>query len=319
MGKIRKIKGFVISRFYETKNAIIDFQENPFANLSIIITTLAMTSLVLLAIISWILFIAHGGYKEQFALIKDLHLIKALSATAATSYFSNITIIINSILFVISILVITVEYIIKATGVKRNIMIVLQALIILLGIIPLLISLFAGGEFFNNFFYTYMQRYAFAIVITWAVLVFGSLITSIILLCKSEVMPIFKSLLKSMLLAYIVLPLLLLGIENFIPFLIIIAISAIVLGIMYFSRLGEGSSSGGSSGGSSSYNSPSPAKSNRKEKNNKEAQYINDVSEYLKDLRHRENIQNDLVPILSQSGAKEFAEYKKKHKKDLGL
>ena len=237
-GFVRWLKDFFIDTFKELNDSVIALSRSPLlSGISLAIVTARVIALIML-VFAYSSYISNGGYGRQIAYIGAgiSQWSGALTTGTLSEYMYGFSAVACTVLIILSFLAIYVAYVVKETGLKKALMIVL---IVFLFYEILLYFLFIWGYIYdlalpiNSFRALYLhlnhnkdqQIVAAAYVITLILALTGATAMTM----RSPLKRQMKQWLSTVLSVYIALPLLLWFAQNLIP----LAAMAILCAIVY--------------------------------------------------------------------------------------
>lgn len=230
--------------FYRTIDSIKDFNKNPISNLGFLIPIAMSLTSIISAVVGYIIFIAKGGYSTQFLHIKQSGIDGITkSFTTGTSGFLTGGIVLKIVffLFLAQLVVMLIAYFLESGKAKKILMIIDLSLLGLVIIVSVVVFLIANGsiEVYQDQLILVLNSSnkmfvnAKAIIIIYGILTLLSFVAFIVLVVISKCRWMLGYSVLCLVFNFIVMPLIILLIENIIPLVLGIIVLVFIAGMIY--------------------------------------------------------------------------------------
>lgn len=220
--------------FYRTIDSIKDFNKNHINNFGFLIPIAMSLTSIISAVVGYIIFIAKGGYSTQFLHIKQSGIDGITkSFTTGTSGFLTGGIVLKIVffLFLAQLVVMLIAYFRESEKAKKILMIIDLSLFAIVIIASVVIFLIANGsiEAYQNQLVLNIKT----IKTIYCILALLALVIFIVLVLISKCRWMLGYSVLCLALNFIVMPLIMLLIENIIPLVLGIIVLVFIAGMIY--------------------------------------------------------------------------------------
>lgn len=227
-------------------DAILNFKSDPINNFTIILTFVSIAISFIGFIVAWIIFIASGGYGEQIETIKTLGIfsgsLKSFTSGTVHILYGDIVALLIIVLLSFEVILMFYQFFTHETKTKKIIMIVDLSLFALLGILYALFEAINTEKIILteeqmialiNFCNSIKIKGISIIIILFFALLIISLATFLTIIIKCDEIQILKTIVISAIASFVLIPLILLFFENFIPLIMGIVALCIIAFLLW--------------------------------------------------------------------------------------
>ena len=228
-----------------TVESVKGFTNDPINSLGFLIPMAMVLVSLISGFVGYVMFIVHGGYSQQVSYIKESGtngISHGFTSGTTELLISGIIPKVIWLLFLAQLIIMLIAYFKAAGKVKRIIMIVDLIILVLIIVLSAVFVLMAVGTivFSEQQIVMALEPYigttvnVKAILIAYAALMAGSIITFFVLTAISECRWMMGYSVLCLLFNYVAMPLVMLFLENIIPLIVGAIFLAAVIGIIFF-------------------------------------------------------------------------------------